>query len=108
MTIYAFNLLPYERQLAAVHDTGQFLMTGWEAEHIALNLYEMPGHHFFAEMTYDTAASQIIDLQSFRTGPAAGRLRDLRAAARLAGRRAGRPTAEQWVLVDAIIRHRPF
>lgn len=30
MTLYKFNALPYEHQLAAVFDTGRFLATRWE------------------------------------------------------------------------------
>ena len=65
MTLYEFNLLPYERQLAAVYDTGRFVMTRWEAENEAINLYELPGY-FFVELYYDTAANELFRLRSFR------------------------------------------
>jgi len=42
MTLYTFNLLPYDRQLVAVFDTGSFLATRWEEED-AVNLYYLAG-----------------------------------------------------------------
>lgn len=63
MTLYEFNLLPYERQLVAVFDTGTFLATRWEEED-AVNLYHLPGG-VFVELYYDTHANEITRLRSF-------------------------------------------
>lgn len=68
MTLYHFNLLPYEAQLGAVYATGSFLATRWQAEHESVNLYELPGR-FLVELTYDGEANAVIDLCSFRSGP---------------------------------------
>ena len=66
MNLYQFNALPYDQQLAAALNGGTFLATRWQAENEAVNLYEMPGR-FFVEVTYDTAANELIDLRSFNT-----------------------------------------
>lgn len=65
MTLYQFNQLPYNAQLAAALNEGTFLATRWQAENEAVNLYELPGR-FFVEVTYDTAANELLDLRSFR------------------------------------------
>lgn len=66
MTLYQFNLLPYETQLAAALNDGTFVATRWQAENEAVNLYSLPGH-FFVEVTYDTVANELVDLRSFST-----------------------------------------
>lgn len=63
MTLYEFNLLPYDRQLVAVFDAGCSLMTRWEEE-FAFKLYELPGR-FFVEVEFDTASNGIVQLRSF-------------------------------------------
>ncbi len=63
MTLYAFNQLPYERQLGAVFDTGTYLARRWE-EAEGINLYHLPAG-FFVEVYYDTHANEIVRLRSF-------------------------------------------
>jgi hypothetical protein len=63
MTLHKFNSLPYERQLAAVFDTGIFLARRWEEEG-GITLYHLPGG-VFVEVNYDVYASRIMLLQSF-------------------------------------------
>ena len=63
MTLYQFNALLYDRQLAAVFDTGRFLATRWEEED-AVNLYHLPGG-VFVEVFYDTLANAIVRVRSF-------------------------------------------
>jgi hypothetical protein len=63
MTLYEFNVLPYDRQLVAVFDMGLPLMTRWEEE-FAFKLYELSGR-FFVEVEFDTSANSIVDLRSF-------------------------------------------
>jgi hypothetical protein len=63
MTLYEFNLLPYERQLVGVFETGTFLARRWEEED-GINLYHLPGG-FFVEVYYDTYVNQIVRLRSF-------------------------------------------
>lgn len=64
MTLYQFNQLLYKTRLGAALNSGIFLATRWQAENEAVNLYELPGR-FFVEVTYDTAANELIDLRSF-------------------------------------------
>ena len=64
MTLYEFNLLPYDCQLAAVYDEGTLLARRWQEEHEAVNLYHLPGG-IFVELTYDTAANSLLDLRTF-------------------------------------------
>jgi hypothetical protein len=63
MTLYEFNLLPYERQLVAVFNTGTFLARRWEEED-GINLYHLPGE-FFVELYYDIHANELVRLHSF-------------------------------------------
>jgi hypothetical protein len=63
MMLYEFNLLPYERQLVAVFNTGTFLARRWEAED-GINLYLLPGG-VFVEIYYDTHVNQIVQIRSF-------------------------------------------
>ncbi|TPG66046.1 hypothetical protein [Hymenobacter nivis] len=63
MTLYDFNLLPYEQQLAAVFDAGTYLARRWEEED-SVNLYHLPGG-FFVELYYDTHANELVRLRSF-------------------------------------------
>ncbi len=65
MTLYAFNQLPYERQLVAVFATGTFLARRWEEED-GINLYHLPGG-FFVELYYDTLANELVRLRSFKS-----------------------------------------
>ena len=64
MTLYQFNLLPYEAQLAAVHETGTYLATRWEGVNESVLPYNLPGE-VFAELSYDTEANHITHLRSF-------------------------------------------
>lgn len=69
MTLYQFNQLLYEAQPAAALKDGTLLATRWQAENEAVNLYELPGR-FFVEVTYDTAANELLGLRSFSSrGP---------------------------------------
>jgi len=63
MTLYEFNLLPYERQLVVVIEQGGFLATRWEEED-AVNLYHLPGG-VFVELYYNTHTNTIVRLRSF-------------------------------------------
>ena len=68
MTLYEFNALPYERQVALVFDQARFLTTRWEEED-AVNLYVLPGGPF-VEIFYDTHANEITRLRAFtRSAP---------------------------------------
>ena len=64
MTLYQFNQLPFEAQLAAVHETGTYLATRWEGLTESVLLYHLPGG-LFAELCYDTEANHITHLRSF-------------------------------------------
>ena len=64
MTLKHFQALPPGQQLAAVYEGGQFVATRWQAEHEAVNLYELPGR-FFAELTYDTVRNEVLDVLGF-------------------------------------------
>jgi hypothetical protein len=66
MTLYTFNLLPTDRQLVAVFDTGSFLATRWEEED-AVNLYHLagPGKGVFVELYYATHANAILRIRAF-------------------------------------------
>lgn len=63
MTFYQFNQFPHETQLTAVFSFGTFLATRWQAENEAVNLYAL--HGFFAELVYDTAVNELLDLRCF-------------------------------------------
>ena len=63
MTLYQFNALPYEHQLATVHETGTYLATRWEDLNESVLLYHLPGG-LFAELCYDTDANHIIHVLS--------------------------------------------
>ena len=63
MTLYEFNALSYERQVALVFDQARFLTTRWEEED-AVNRYVLPGGPF-AEIFYDTHANEITRLRAF-------------------------------------------
>ena len=63
MTLYHFNALSHEDQLAAVNETGTHLATRWEGP-TAVLLYHLPGE-VFAEMSYDTAANAITGVRAF-------------------------------------------
>ena len=63
MTLYQFNQLLHKNQLAAALVEGTFLATRWQAEDEAVNLYVL--HGFFVEVTYDTAANELLGLRSF-------------------------------------------
>ena len=78
MTLYAFNQLPYERQLVAVFDTATFLITRWEEEE-AVNLYHLPDG-VFVELYYDPHVNEITRLRAFVS---AAPLADYAAAIRL-------------------------
>ena len=63
MTLYEFNALPDERQVALVFDQARFLATRWEEED-AVNRYVLPGGPF-VEIFYDTHANKITGLRAF-------------------------------------------
>ena len=63
MTLYEFNALPDERQVALVFDQARFLATRWEEED-AVNRYVLPGGAFM-EIFYDTHANEITRLRAF-------------------------------------------
>ena len=63
MTLYEFNALSYERQVALVFDQARFLATRWEGED-TVNRYVLPGGPF-AEIFYDTHANEITRLRAF-------------------------------------------
>jgi hypothetical protein len=66
MTLYIFKLLPYDRQLVAVSDTGSFLATRWEVGE-AVNLYHLAGagKGVFVEVHYATQANEIVRVRAF-------------------------------------------
>ena len=64
MTLYEFNALPDERQVALVFDQARFLATRWEEEEDAGNRYVLPGGPF-VEIFYDTHANEITRLRAF-------------------------------------------
>ena len=64
MTLYQFNALPYEAQLATVHETGTYLATRWESLNDSVLLYHLPGG-LFVELCYDTTANHTTHLRSF-------------------------------------------
>ena len=49
MTLYQFNQLPYEVQLATVHEMGTYLAMRWEGLHDSVLLYHLPDG-LFAEL----------------------------------------------------------
>ena len=63
MTLYEFNALPDERQVALVFDQARFLATRWEEED-AVNRYVLPGGPF-VEIFYDTHANETTRLRAF-------------------------------------------
>ncbi|MBF9221765.1 hypothetical protein [Hymenobacter ruricola] len=70
MTLYKFNLLPYDRQLVAVFDAGHKVATRWEEEDW-VNLYWLPGG-IFVELYYDTHLKEITQLKSFTSSDPLG------------------------------------
>jgi len=66
MTLYTFNLLPYERQLVLVADTATFLATRWQQQE-AVKLYFLPGIDtgVFVELYYDAAGQEVVRLKAF-------------------------------------------
>ncbi|TPG59491.1 hypothetical protein [Hymenobacter nivis] len=78
MTLYEFNQLTFEQQLAAVFAAGTYLARRWEEED-GVNLYHMPSG-FFVELYYDTHANELVRLRSFRS---AAPLADYAASVRL-------------------------
>jgi hypothetical protein len=75
MILADFNERPYQSQLALVHAEGAFIATRWQQVDEAVLLYEMPGH-FFAELTYNTVANEILYLFAFEAGSEDDRLPD--------------------------------
>ena len=69
MTLYEFNALPDERQVALVFDQARFLATHWEEEEEEGNRYVLPGGPF-VEIFYDPHANEITRLRAFtRSAP---------------------------------------
>jgi hypothetical protein len=58
MTLHEFNALSYERQLAAIFDTGTFLARRWEEED-GINLYHLPGGVFVERTKYGLLAIRL-------------------------------------------------
>ena len=75
MTLNQFNVLPGDRQLAAVYATGTYVTRRWQQVHEAVLLYELPGR-FFVELTYHVDTNEVQYLFPYAAGGENDRLAD--------------------------------
>ena len=85
MTLNQFNVLPADRQLAAVYGTSTHVARRWQEVYEAVLLYEMPGR-FFVELTYHVDTNEVQYLFPFAAGGEDDRLGDYAMVVQLPGR----------------------
>ena len=62
MKLYAFNVLPEDRQLALVYAEGAYIARRWDDVHQAVMIYQLPGG-FFVELNYDVDKNEVTHLK---------------------------------------------